>query len=109
MAKSEQRPNSVQTDWARRATSVAEDFSAAPLAQSPHVDRLSVAGRLGALLVPWTFVLVFGGLYAGLLLPRVWQGHLLTTCIGVLVAFTLAVSVVAAVSFSRDVLTGRWP
>jgi len=32
MGKSQQRPNAVQTDWARGATSLAEDFPAAPLA-----------------------------------------------------------------------------
>ncbi|MDQ6670286.1 MAG: hypothetical protein M3069_05975 [Chloroflexota bacterium] len=71
--------------------------------------RLSAAQILGALFVPWTFVLVFGALYVWLLLPRVWEGHLLTVCVGVFVAFSLVMSTAAAVSFSRDVLTGRWP
>jgi hypothetical protein len=75
------------------------------------VDRsgLNLSGRLGALLVPWTFVVVFGGLYVWLLLPRLLEGHLLGVCVGVFVAFTLVVSTVAAVTFSRDILTGRWP
>ena len=76
---------------------------------TPDGAELSVTRRLGALLVPWTFVLVFGVLYSWLLLPRVLEGHLLTVCVGVFVAFTLGVFVVAALSFSRDILTGRWP
>jgi len=71
--------------------------------------ELSVSRRLAALLVPWTFVLAFGGLYSWLLLPRLLEGHLLGVCVGVFVAFTLAVSTLAALTFSRDVLTGRWP
>jgi hypothetical protein len=71
--------------------------------------RLSAARRVGALLVPWTFVVVFAGLYVWLLLPRVWEGHLLNVIVGVFVAFTLTVSTIAAVTFSRDVVTGRWP
>jgi hypothetical protein len=71
--------------------------------------RLSAARRVGALLVPWTFVVVFGGLYVWLLLPRVLEGHVLSVIVGVFVAFALAVSTLAAVTFSRDVVTGRWP
>jgi hypothetical protein len=70
---------------------------------------LRPAGRLAALLVPWTFVLVFSALYVWLLLPRVLEGHLLGVFVGVFVAFTLAVSTLAALTFSRDILTGRWP
>jgi hypothetical protein len=71
--------------------------------------QLSFAGRLGALLVPWTFVLIFGVLYVWLLLPRVWEGHLLAVCVGVFAAFAFLASTVAAVTFSRDILTRRWP
>jgi hypothetical protein len=77
--------------------------SAAPQA------ALSFTGRLGALLVPWTFVLVFAVLYVWLLLPRVWEGHVLTVCVGVFSAYIFMVFTVAAVTFSRDVLIGRWP
>ncbi len=75
----------------------------------PEPSRLSLAHRLAALLVPWAFVTVFGALYVWLLLPRVWEGHLLTTCVGVFVAFSLVMSTAAAVTFSRDVLIDRWP
>jgi hypothetical protein len=70
---------------------------------------LNFSSRLAALLVPWTFVLAFGVLYVWLLLPRVQEGHLLAVCVGVFAAFAFIVSVVAAVTFSRDILTGRWP
>jgi hypothetical protein len=70
---------------------------------------LSFTSQLGALLVPWTFVVAFGVLYVWLLLPRVWEGHLLTVCVGVFSAYVFGVFTVAAVTFSRDILTGRWP
>jgi hypothetical protein len=70
---------------------------------------ISRGERFGVLLVPWTFIALFCGLYVELLLPRVREGHLLAVCVGVFTAFVLVVFVVAAVTFSRDVLTGRWP
>ena len=70
---------------------------------------LSLTRRLEAVLVPWTFVAVFGVLYVWLLLPRVWEGHLLTVCVGIFSAYIFTVFTVAAITFSRDILTGRWP
>jgi hypothetical protein len=72
----------------------------------PPITR---AERLAVLLVPWTFVTVFCGLYAEFLLPRVREGHAFAVSLGVFVTFVLIVFVIAAVTFSRDVLTGRWP
>ena len=65
--------------------------------------------RLGVLLLPWGFVVLFGAMYVGFVLPRVRDGHLLDVVFGVFVGFVLAVFALAAVTFSRDVLTGRWP
>ena len=70
---------------------------------------LSFTSRLGALLVPWTFVVVFGVLYVWLLLPRVLEGHLLTVCVGIFSACVFTVFTLAAITFSRDILSGRWP
>jgi hypothetical protein len=67
------------------------------------------AERLGVLLVPWTFIVLFDGLYVEFLLPRVREGHAIAIVLGVFVTFVLIVSIVAAITFSRDVLTGRWP
>ncbi len=70
---------------------------------------LSFTSRLSALLVPWAFVVVFAALYVWLLLPRVLEGHLLTVCVGVFSAYVFTVFTLAAITFSRDILTGRWP
>jgi hypothetical protein len=70
---------------------------------------LSGVERLGALLVPWTFVLVFAALYVWLLLPRALDGHLLAICVALFAAFAWLASTAAAVTFSRDILTRRWP
>lgn len=65
--------------------------------------------RLIAVLVPWLFVVVLASAYGILLWPRVMDGQLLGACFGVFLAVVLASFVVAAVTFSRDVVTGRWP
>jgi hypothetical protein len=55
------------------------------------------------------FLVVFAALYLLLALPRVRDGHPLAICLGAFVALVFAVFFVAAVTFSRDVLTSRWP
>ena len=65
--------------------------------------------RAIALLVPWLFVVLLAGAYAILLWPRVIEGQVLGACFGVFLAIVLASFIVAAVTFSRDVVTGRWP
>ncbi len=71
--------------------------------------ELSTAQRLGVLLVPWSFVVSLGALYMGLLMPRLPTGPWFAVGLGLLAAVVLSVFVVAAITFSRDVLAGRWP
>jgi predicted anti-sigma-YlaC factor YlaD len=61
-----------------------------------------------AVLVPWTFVIILSGAYSFALWPRVAEGQLLGACLGVFLAIVLVSFIVAAVTFSRDVLSGRW-
>jgi hypothetical protein len=61
------------------------------------------------LLVPWVFVIVYAAMYVLLVLPRATSGSVLGAIMGVIIAGVWVVFAVAAVTFSRDVLTGRWP
>jgi len=61
------------------------------------------------LLAPWAFVAVFGGLWLGVVVPRALEGQPALVCVALLAGLALACFVAAAVTFSRDVLTGRWP
>jgi hypothetical protein len=65
--------------------------------------------KLAALIVPWAFLCVFAFIYSLVLLPRMRDGAWLALCLGAFVAFVFVCFVVAAVTFSRDVLLGRWP
>jgi hypothetical protein len=62
-----------------------------------------------AVAVPWLFLIAFATLYIVLALPRVREGQLLALCLGAFVALVFVVFLVAAVTFSRDVVTNRWP
>jgi hypothetical protein len=59
--------------------------------------------------VPWVFLIVFATLYIVLALPRVRDGQVLAVCLGAFVALVFVVFFVAAITFSRDVVQGRWP
>jgi hypothetical protein len=52
---------------------------------------------------------VFAAVYALVLLPRMRDGAFLALCLGAFVAFVFVCFFVAALTFSRDVLSGRWP
>jgi hypothetical protein len=69
------------------------------LRQGAGHATLSFTSRLGALLVPWTFVAIFGTLYVWLLLPRALEGHLLTVCVAIFSAYVFAVFTIAAITF----------
>ena len=64
---------------------------------------------MAALAVPWVFLLAYAALYWVLVLPRVGSGQWLAVCVGAFVALVFVVFLVAAVTFSRDVLRGAWP
>lgn len=60
-------------------------------------------------MVPWLFLLLFAALYVEFAFPRVRDGQPLALCLGAFVALVFAVFLVAAVTFSRDVILNRWP
>ena len=70
---------------------------------------MSWVQRVGVLVAPWAFVLVFAVVWFGVLLPRAMEGHAVLACIAVLATVALVSFALAAVTFSRDVLSGRWP
>jgi predicted anti-sigma-YlaC factor YlaD len=70
---------------------------------------VSGSRKLAALLVPWVFLAVFTFMYFTFLWPRVSAGGFLPACLGAIVALVGVSFVIAAVTFSRDVLSGRYP
>jgi hypothetical protein len=69
---------------------------------------LSTGRKVGLALVPWVPLALIGVLYVVLLLPRVQEGHLAAMCMGGIASLVFAVFLVAAVTFSLDVLRDRW-
>ncbi len=70
---------------------------------------MTLGRKVVAVAVPWVFLLLFAALYLLLALPRVLDGHPLAICLGAFVALVFVVFFVAAITFSRDVLSSRWP
>ena len=70
---------------------------------------LSGSRRLAALLVPWVFLVVFAAIYLTFVWPKASAGGLVPLCFGALIGLVFVSFVVAAVTFSRDVLSGRYP
>jgi hypothetical protein len=73
------------------------------------VTTLGRGRKLSALVLPWLFLCVFAALYVFVLLPRMRDGALVALCVGAFVALVFVSFFVAAITFSRDVLSGRWP
>jgi hypothetical protein len=71
--------------------------------------RLGPLRKIGVLLVPWGFLCVFAAIYLTLVVPRLREGQLAALCIGGFAALVFVSFVVAAITFSRDVLLDRWP
>ena len=71
--------------------------------------KLGPLRKLGVCLVPWAFLVVFATIYVIVLLPRLREGQLAALCVGGFAALVFVSFVVAAVTFSRDVLLDRWP
>lgn len=70
---------------------------------------ISTSRKITAVVVPWVFLAVYATLYWALALPRVSGGSVLALCVGAFIAFIFIVFLVAAITFSRDVLQNRWP
>ena len=64
---------------------------------------------MAALVVPWAFLAVFAFLYLTFLWPKISAGGLVPVCFGAVVGLVFVSFAVAAVTFSRDVLSGRYP
>ena len=71
--------------------------------------RLTGVRKLVVLLLPWAFLALFAALYLTLLLPQARGGHLLAICVGLFAALVFVSFAAAAITFSRDVLIGRYP
>jgi hypothetical protein len=71
--------------------------------------RLSGSRRLAALLVPWVFLAVFAFIYLTFVWPKASAGGVVPLCFGAVIGLVFVSFVVAAVTFSRDVLSGRYP
>jgi hypothetical protein len=65
--------------------------------------------RIGLLVAPWMFVCVFAGVWLGVLVPHASGGQTAWICVSFAAGLALVSFVVAAATFSRDVLMGRWP
>ena len=65
--------------------------------------------RIGVLVAPWLCVGLLAAFWLGVLVPRAFEGHAALICLNLLMASALASFAWAAVTFSRDVLRGRWP
>jgi hypothetical protein len=72
-------------------------------------SSLSGSRKAALLVLPWAFLIVFAYIYLTIILPRALSGHLLNACLGLFVGMVFVTFVVAALTFSRDVLTGRYP
>lgn len=67
------------------------------------------ARKFVAVAVPWLFLAAFAVLYLTFAVPRVREGQPLAVCLGAFVGLVFVVFLVAAVTFSRDVVADRWP
>lgn len=65
--------------------------------------------KVVAVAVPWAFLAAFATLYVLFALPRVRDGQLLAVILGTCIALVFVVFTVAAITFTRDVITNRWP
>jgi hypothetical protein len=70
---------------------------------------LGVGRRIGVLIAPWAFVCLFTVVWFGLLLPRALDGHVLMIVVCLVAGLALVCFALAAITFSWDVLRGRWP
>jgi 4-amino-4-deoxy-L-arabinose transferase-like glycosyltransferase len=75
------------------------------------VQRYALGGgkKLAVLMVPWLFLAFFVFIYYQFLWPMLQDGHILLRCLATFVAVVVVSFTVAAITFSRDVITGRYP
>jgi hypothetical protein len=71
--------------------------------------KLSGGKKLAAFMVPWIFMAFFLFMYVTFMIPHLTDGHLAMRCLGAFVTVALLSFSIATVTFSRDVLRGRYP
>jgi hypothetical protein len=69
---------------------------------------LSGARKWAVAAMPWVFLALLGAVYDVLVIPRVSSPSLLLIVVGLFLAMVVISFTAAAVTFSRDVLTGRY-
>lgn len=78
-------------------------------AARPRPLPLRGGRKLAVLSLPWLFLLLFLTLYTQIVLPHALAGNVLAGCFAVFGALVFISFSLAAVSFSQDVLHGRYP
>jgi hypothetical protein len=76
---------------------------------STQSRRLSGARLVAVLLLPWAFLALFSYLALTFVLPHAAGGQILAICASLLMAVVFVSFTAAAITFSRDVLSGRYP
>jgi hypothetical protein len=69
----------------------------------PRVHRAALVA------LPWLFLAVFAWAFLALVWPRALDGHVIALLVSGVMALGFVCSSAAAVTFSRDVLLGRYP
>jgi hypothetical protein len=72
-------------------------------------EPLSGSRKVAVLLLPWIFLGIFITLYRTFMWGHVTDGNALAICLNVFVAIVFLSFVAAAITFSRDVISGRYP
>jgi hypothetical protein len=73
-----------------------------------QISALSGGRKLMVLAMPWLFLTILAGVYGLVLLPRVHELSIWIICLGIFLGMTVVSFTIAAFTFSRDVLRGRY-
>jgi hypothetical protein len=65
--------------------------------------------RAALVAVPWLFLMLFAAMFTGLVWPRATDGHVVAMIVSAIMAIGFVCSSAAAITFSRDVIVGRYP
>jgi hypothetical protein len=75
---------------------------------SPVASKLTGVRLIGVLLLPWLFLTLFSYMAVRFVIPRVLEGQALAIVVGLFMVTVFASFCIAAVTFSRDVLSGQY-
>ena len=75
------------------------------------MQRYALSGgkKFAVLMVPWLFLAFFLFMYSRFLLPQLMDGNILLRCLAAFVAVVVVSFTIAAITFSRDVISGKYP